>query len=204
MAAQLGAAIARTQGGDSSSTGQGGSGTRGESSPNGAGARAASTIASTAAGAATLPPGSTFTLPAPASGAQDATVPAGNPLLSPQAEAALPGQIIQSIRVQMQNGGGQATIRLDPAHLGELTVSVRVDQGTVNAQLHADTPQVRAWIQQHAQDLRGALEQQGLRLGQMAVTAINPDGQQDAPQDQPPPRRSRQAPTNGAQFMVSA
>jgi flagellar hook-length control protein FliK len=200
-AALLSAAIARTQSGESNSPGAHGGDARGQANTGTSGGASTAAGATLASGASPL--GASFSLPFVAAGqAGLAGAPQGSGL-TPQAEAALPGQIVQAIRMQWQNGVGQATIKLDPAHLGELSVSLRVDQGTVSAQLHADTPEVRAWIQQHAHDLRGSLEQQGLRLGQMTVRAVDPDGRrQQSAQDQPPPRAHRTTVDAGARFAV--
>ncbi|MDE3154000.1 MAG: flagellar hook-length control protein FliK [Acidobacteriota bacterium] len=121
------------------------------------------------------------------------------PLPTPGEQAALPGQIIQGLQMQWQNGVGQATIQLNPEHLGNVSVSLQVHDGRVTAQLQASTPEVRNWIQQHAQDLQAALETQGLQLGHFAVTPTDPDGRgrQQAPPDQPPPRAPK-APPAGA------
>jgi flagellar hook-length control protein FliK len=201
-ASLLSAAIARTQESDSGSFGASAGDAHGQSGARTSGGPLAGAATTLASGASPL--GASFSLPTTAA-AQSAAAGTQTPGLTPQAESALPGQIVQAIRMQWQIGIGQATIRLDPAHLGELSVSLRVDQGTVNAQLHADTPEVRAWIQQHAHDLRGALEQQGLRLGQMAVTAVDPDGRrQSQTQDQPPPRSRRTTVDAGARFTVQA
>jgi flagellar hook-length control protein FliK len=202
-AALLSAAIARTQPSDGDSPGTSFGDARGRSNGGTSGGALAGASATLASGASPL--GASFSLPLAASGQTGAAAGAQAPGLAPQTEATLPGQIVQAIRMQWQNGVGQATIHLDPAHLGELTVSLRVDQGTVSAQLHADTPEVRAWIQQHAHDLRGALEQQGLRLGQMTVAAVDPDGRrQQSAQEQPPPRAPRTAVDAGARFTVQA
>jgi flagellar hook-length control protein FliK len=88
-------------------------------------------------------------------------------------EGALEHQIVRAIRLQWQGGIGQATIRLQPEHLGSLVVSLRVDGGVVSASVRAETPAVEQWISANERDLRSGLERQGLTLDRLVV---NPDG----------------------------
>lgn len=82
----------------------------------------------------------------------------------------LPGQIVQAIRMQFAQGGGDAVVRLQPHFLGEVVVSIRVEQGLVTAALQSDTPAVRQWIETHEGSLRTALADQGLQLERLVVT----------------------------------
>ena len=95
-------------------------------------------------------------------------------------------QIVRSMRLQWRGANGEATLRLQPDHLGNVFVSVKVEQGTVSATVRAETPAAQQWIQQHQQQLRDALDAQGLRVGQFHVTS-NPDDRprRDQEQDQP-------------------
>ena len=103
--------------------------------------------------------------------------------------------IVRVVKLQATEGGGEIQLRLRPEHLGDLTVTVRVEAGAVSAALRSDSPEVRAWIQQHEQDLRAGLKEQGLSLEQLTV---DPEGQQqqqgDTPQD-----GSERRPTNRRQ-----
>jgi flagellar hook-length control protein FliK len=60
-----------------------------------------------------------------------------------------------------------------------------VENGTVSATVRAETPAAQQWIQQHQQQLRDALDAQGLRVAQFHVTS-NPDDRprRDHEQDQ--------------------
>lgn len=104
-------------------------------------------------------------------------------------------QIVRSMRFQWRGPVGEAQLRLTPEHLGQVLVSVRVEHGTVNATLHADTPGAQQWIQAHQQQLRDALDAQGLRVAHLHVTSDPEDrprrdrDQEDARQ---PRSRSRQ------------
>jgi flagellar hook-length control protein FliK len=101
---------------------------------------------------------------------------------APEDQAA---QIVRSMRLQWRGATGEATLRLQPDHLGQVFVSVRVEQGVVSATVRAETPAAQQWIQQHQQQLRDALDAQGLRVAQFHVTS-NPDDRprRDHEQDQ--------------------
>jgi flagellar hook-length control protein FliK len=123
-------------------------------------------------------------------------------------------QIIQAIRLQWTRGGGEAQIRLEPRQFGDLTVSVRVDQGEVVARLQADTAVVREWLQANEHLLRRSLADQHLTLTRLEVSepsAASAESRQRAPRDgsgQPPPdgrppRRPR-TPETGETFDIVA
>jgi flagellar hook-length control protein FliK len=101
---------------------------------------------------------------------------------APEDQAA---QIVRSMRLQWRGTTGEATLRLQPDHLGQVFVSVRVENGAVSATVRAETPAAQQWIQQHQQQLRDALDAQGLRVAQFHVTS-NPDDRprRDHEQDQ--------------------
>lgn len=101
---------------------------------------------------------------------------------APEDQAA---QIVRSMRLQWRGATGEATLRLQPDHLGQVFVSVRVEHGVVSATVRAETPAAQQWIQQHQQQLRDALDAQGLRVAQFNVTS-NPDDRprRDREQDQ--------------------
>jgi flagellar hook-length control protein FliK len=122
-------------------------------------------------------------------------------------------QVIRSMRLQWSGSVGEAHLRLQPEHLGQVLVNVRVDQGNVSATLHADSATAQQWIQAHEQELRQALQEQGLRVTQLTVTA-NPDdrprreqARQDQPRDQPRDQqraraRNQRENTDGRTFEV--
>jgi flagellar hook-length control protein FliK len=86
--------------------------------------------------------------------------------------------IVRTLTLQRREGGGEAHLRLQPDHLGELSVTLRVDGARVTAILRADSPVVRAWVQAHQQELRSALEDQGLTLDRLVVDPDS-DGRHD-------------------------
>lgn len=90
-------------------------------------------------------------------------------------ESKVPGEnadrIVQSIRLQWARGGGEARITLEPSHLGELTVSLKVEQGVVSVRLQAEAPLVREWLQTHQQTLRQGLSEHQLTLDRLEIAA---------------------------------
>lgn len=87
--------------------------------------------------------------------------------------------IIQSLRMQYQQGGGDAVVHIKPEHLGPVTVSLRVDNGVVTAVVNADDPVVAEWLKANEHMLREGLASSGLHLDRFAVRR---DGQ---PADDP-------------------
>jgi flagellar hook-length control protein FliK len=104
------------------------------------------------------------------------------------------------MRLQWKDGIGDARIRLLPEYLGELSVAIRVEHGSVTAALEASTPSVRHWIESHEPMLRQSLAEQGLHLDRLIVldepeqTTPNPNRERrrekgEEPQEQPQSRR---------------
>ncbi len=124
-------------------------------------------------------------------------------------QAALPtatsDQIVQSLRLALTRDGGEARITLNPREFGDLTVTVKVEQGAVVARMHADTPAVREWLQQNQDTLRTRLADQELRLDRLDVAAAqeSSESRQDADarrrdphaDERPRPRRPSQSTT---------
>jgi hypothetical protein len=99
-------------------------------------------------------------------------------------------QVVKAVALAWRGGVGEARIRLNPDHLGEVVVSLTVEQGHVRAQVHAETATARAWIEAHQQDLRDGLSGQGLTLERLVVTT---DGQRRQPQDDGARRQQRKS-----------
>jgi flagellar hook-length control protein FliK len=124
----------------------------------------------------------------------------------------LPMQIIQSIRMQWAAGGGEARVRLQPDYMGELTVSIKVQQGVVTASLATEVPAVRQWIETNEGALRQALADHGLQLDRLVVTRDTAAAERDEHrrhdhtnrQQQPPRQRPRRRREDEATFDVIA
>jgi len=135
------------------------------------------------------------------------------PPAAPPSDAELPDQIVQSLRLQAIQGGGEARVHLRPEYLGELTVRVQVQNGVVTARLEAEVPAVREWIERHEVSLRQALGEHGLTLEALIISdkaegeesfARDPHQEQDPRDpDKPSPRgRRRQADGDAPRFEV--
>lgn len=106
-------------------------------------------------------------------------------------------QIVSSLKLQWRDGIGEAKLHLRPDALGQVSLTLRVEQGAVTAVVRAESTQVQEWVLQHQQLLRQQLHDAGLRLDELSV---NPDGEQahqgshqDAPDDSPERRPRRRA-----------
>jgi flagellar hook-length control protein FliK len=124
------------------------------------------------------------------------------PLTDPQVEAENMSRLVESMRVQSRNGISEATVRLRPEHLGEVTISIRVDRGTVSALIHAESPAVQQWLEAQEERLRSSMSDQGLNLEKFVVQRDRQQERRDARQ-QPPPRY-RPARDQEHQFEVTA
>lgn len=83
--------------------------------------------------------------------------------------------MVRSIRIQAgQEQGGEARLQLRPEHLGQVAVTIRVEQGAVTAHVQAESPQAQRWIEGHQQELRSSLREQGLEVRSLTVTT-DPD-----------------------------
>lgn len=129
---------------------------------------------------------------------------AASVLSSADAEA-VHSQVVQSLKLQWAGGAGEATVRLRPEYLGDVTATIKVEQGAVTATLQADRPEVRRWMEANTQTLRDGLVEHGLKLDRLDILAEaakggathderqgKPRGRQPQPQPQPRPRRERQ------------
>ena len=118
-------------------------------------------------------------------------------------EADLRRQIVQGIKIQWRDGGGDIKLLLNPKYLGEMSIALRVEQGGVTAQLSADSASVRVWAMANESLLRQGLAEQGLTLSRLVVTEKaqesmpEREGRRRAPQQETPeppaPRQSETA-----------
>jgi hypothetical protein len=120
-------------------------------------------------------------------------------------------QIVQALRLQWSRGVGEATIRLQPHHFGELSVALRVEQGQVVARLEAESPVVREWLQSNQASLRASLADHHLTLDRLDVVEPQRDAEDAEPRQRQPrrddaePRPSaRRDDDEGARFEVVA
>jgi flagellar hook-length control protein FliK len=137
-------------------------------------------------------------------GSVDAAVrqsaPSSVPPVTLPDEDGVMSSIVQSMRLQMRDGIGTAVVHLEPDYLGSVSILLRVENGVVTASLHAENPQVRAWMETNAPLLRESLAGQGLSLDRLLVTDEHiVDDQSQGRQRQEQEQQTRQRPRrNGA------
>jgi flagellar hook-length control protein FliK len=136
-----------------------------------------------------------FSVAAPVAAPARAVVVEGATLPPAPPAATVPGpenvgRLIESMRVQMRQGVQEATVRLNPEHLGEVTISVRVERGAVSAVVNAETPAVQQWLESQEDKLRSGLSDQGLHLAKFIVQRDGSQQHREQPQQpkQPAPR----------------
>lgn len=113
-------------------------------------------------------------------------------------------RLVQTMHVMVKGSVSEATVRLRPEHLGEVSVAVRVDGRVVTATVIAEAANVREWLQSNEDTLRTGLQQQGLTLDRLIVQreARQERREQQHPDARRPrPRRGQDPPPR---FEVSA
>lgn len=109
-------------------------------------------------------------------------------------DAELPTQLIHAIRVQFDQGSGEARIKLNPGFLGGVTVGVQIDGSSVTASLQAASADVREWMRTNESTLRQALADQGLQLDRLIIVDEDAPASDDGNDARPREEREQQAP----------
>ncbi|MBK5939776.1 hypothetical protein CCR96_11035 [Halochromatium roseum] len=103
-------------------------------------------------------------------GNQVGTASAAPGMSAPLYSAAWPQQLGQQLLVLSQRGGDRhAELRLNPPDLGPLTVSLKVGEQGTQIQFLAANALVRSAVEQAIPQLREALAEQGINLGETSV-----------------------------------
>jgi flagellar hook-length control protein FliK len=97
---------------------------------------------------------------APATDAPQAPAPE----VPPQVE-----QVAHTVIEQVDAGGGEARIHLDPAGLGEVTIHVSTDGDSVRIDVRAERQEAAQLLRDHTQDLSSLLGERGLNLSDVNV-----------------------------------
>lgn len=128
-------------------------------------------------------PVSTFSIPVspaaapPPPAAPDAPAPVAlTPALVPTTEDGAPvmPKLVEMMRWQAREGGGQAELRLRPESLGAVTVSIVVENGAVKATISAETSAAVDYLRAESSGLQDALEERGLTLDEFEVREESP------------------------------
>lgn len=79
-------------------------------------------------------------------------------------------QIVRSAKAHVFDGGGEMVMRLEPAHLGSIRMSVTADHGIVTAHLKAGTESVRQVLEAEIVTLRQSLAESGIHVDTISVS----------------------------------
>jgi flagellar hook-length control protein FliK len=85
------------------------------------------------------------------------------------AAAANQASIVSAIHGQLLPGGGTMQIRLDPASLGPVDVTVRMSNGVMSASFQTSTEDATRLLSRNLGQLKTALEQQGVTVQKLHV-----------------------------------
>jgi len=101
-------------------------------------------------------------------------------------------RLVQTMHVNVKSGVMEATVRLRPEYLGEVTIQLRVDGASVSAVIQTEASGVRQWLESQEQAIRNGLAAHGLDLERLL---INPDGErQQQPRNEADTNQSRRRP----------
>ena len=119
---------------------------------------------------------------------------------TPAAQAETPGpenvdRLVQAMRVIARPGAWEANVRLNPEHLGDVSIAIRVERNTVSAVVNAEGAGVRQWLESQEDAVRNGMAEHGLQLDRFIVQR---DGQRRDAQPQPEQQGRRQSPRRQA------
>ena len=105
------------------------------------------------------------------------------------------GRLVQAMRVIARPGAWEANVRLNPEHLGDVSIAIRVERNTVSAVVNAEGAGVRQWLESQEDAVRSGMAEHGLQLDRFIVQR---DGQRRDAQPQQEQQGRRQAPRRQA------
>ncbi len=92
-------------------------------------------------------------------------------------------RIIRSMRVATERGESRVRILLDPPRLGSVRVSMNIKDGVLNASFETQSQAARHIIAQDLPNLKIALEQQGIEVGEFSVNVEQGESQAQTADD---------------------
>jgi flagellar hook-length control protein FliK len=95
------------------------------------------------------------------------------------------------MRVTAKGGGWEATVRLRPEHLGEVTIALRVEGTSVSAVVNAEAAGVRQWLISQEEAVRSGMAEHGLQLERFQVDR---DGERRRDEHEQAQEQSRRRP----------
>lgn len=78
-------------------------------------------------------------------------------------------QVVNRFRISQHMQDSKITMRLHPAELGNLKIDIHLKDGTLNANIVAQSQQVHEILDKNMPRLRALMEQQGLELGDIII-----------------------------------
>jgi flagellar hook-length control protein FliK len=130
-----------------------------------------------------------FSLPGhPTAAAAPIAPAAAAPTAPAQVDAENVETLVQAMRVTAKAGGWEATVRLRPEHLGEVTIALRVEGKNVSAVVQAESAGVRQWLMSQEDAVRSGMSEHGLQLDRFAVSR---DGQRREAEEQQPQQQQQ-------------
>ena len=102
--------------------------------------------------------------------------------LNAEERTALFDRLSRSVQFQMRTGSGSIKIKLVPENLGSLKIELQVVKEGVKVVLLTDTPKAQGAVQGELNNLRQALEQQGLNIQEIEV-GVDPEAHQHQQQE---------------------
>ena len=86
--------------------------------------------------------------------------------------------VLNQIRMRLGGDLRSATLALQPAELGRLKVHIKVEAGSVRAELRVESAEAMAALERHVPELRAMLSSDGLELADVSI-GLAPEGEFD-------------------------
>lgn len=90
--------------------------------------------------------------------------------------------VLNQIRMRLGGDLRTATLALQPAELGRLKVLIKVEAGSVRAELRVESAEAMAALERHVPELRAMLSSDGLELADVSI-GLAPEGEFDQATD---------------------
>ncbi|HOE11454.1 MAG TPA: flagellar hook-length control protein FliK [bacterium] len=100
-------------------------------------------------------------------------------------------QVVKGVSGSLGEGRSHITIRLSPPDLGNVSVRLVIENGSLTAKLFAEQANTRSLLEQHTNTLRNSLAEQGIKVDNVAVLRESSD--RYSPQNE----RNYQSPERG-------
>lgn len=108
-------------------------------------------------------------VPGQASSAQKAGTERGRGRVYRQESRDFEAQLQRGLAQVLRQRGGTLSLKLDPAELGTVKVSLRLAQGRVEGTIEAATERARGLLNEHLDSLKGSLELRGITVDRLEV-----------------------------------